>query len=114
MAGQQELGAGLDEPSAHDLATERSALVRLCMYALDRARSPGVTERIESGLAEIGVEALRPDGQRFDPAVHEAGGVVATSDPALDGVIAETELTGFSDRGELLRVPIVTVYQQSS
>ncbi|MEU5690678.1 nucleotide exchange factor GrpE [Actinosynnema sp. NPDC020468] len=89
---------------------ERRALVQLCLYALDRARSSGVVERIEDGLAAIGVVALRPDGERFDPSVHEAGGVVPTEDAALDGLVAETEVVGFADRGRTLRAPIVTVY----
>jgi molecular chaperone GrpE len=89
---------------------ERRALVQLCLYALDRARSSGVVERIEDGLALIGVVALRPDGERFDPAVHEAGGVVQTDDVALDGLVAETEVVGFVDRGRPLRAPVVTVY----
>jgi hypothetical protein len=93
---------------------ERKSLVQLCLYALDRARSAGVVERLEEGLAGVGVDAIRPDGARFDPAHHEAGGTVATSDEALDGVVAETEVVGFSDRGEVLRVPIVTVYSKSA
>jgi molecular chaperone GrpE len=92
---------------------ERKSLVQLCLYALDRARSTGVAERIEEGLAAVGVMALRPDGQRFDPTYHEAGGTVATEDDGLDGVVAETEVVGFSDRGELLRAPIVTVYNRA-
>jgi hypothetical protein len=89
---------------------ERRALVQLCLYALDRARSTGVVERLEDGLATIGVVAWRPDGQRFDPSLHEAGGTVHTDDPNLDGVVAETEVVGFVDRGRTLRPPIVTVY----
>jgi molecular chaperone GrpE len=90
---------------------ERKSLVQLCLYALDRARSPGVVERIEEGLAGIGVSALRPDGDVFDPAHHEAGGTVATADLTMDGVVAETEVVGFADRGRLLRAPIVIVYK---
>jgi hypothetical protein len=106
-------------PSAEALAldqalTERKSLVQLCLYALDRAKSPGVVERIEEGLAGVGVVAVRPDGVRFDPAHHEAGGTVATPDENLDGVVAETEVVGFSDRGEALRVPIVTVYSKNA
>lgn len=92
--------------------SERKSLVQLCLYALDRARSAGVAERLEEGLAGIGVDALRPDGDRFDPAHHEAGGTVAAEDESLDGVVAETEVVGFSDRGEVLRAPIVTVYSK--
>lgn len=100
-----------------ELATalsDRQALIRLCLYALDRARSGGVVERIEQGLAEIGIHALRPDGARFDPAIHEAGGAVSTDDPGLDGTVAETELVGFHDHDQTLRVPIVTVYTRRS
>ncbi|MDU0293918.1 nucleotide exchange factor GrpE [Saccharothrix longispora] len=89
---------------------ERRALVQLCLYALDRARSSGVVERLEEGLAGIGVTALRPDGERFDPSRHEAGGTVPTQDVSLDGVVAETEVVGFADRGRTLRAPVVTVY----
>ena len=93
---------------------ERKSLVQLCLYALDRAKSAGVAERLEEGLAGVGVDAIRPDGVRFDPAFHEAGGTVATGDETLDGVVAETEVVGFSDRGDVLRVPIVTVYSKSA
>jgi hypothetical protein len=110
-AGVQPSAGALSGKGDHDRAVqERGVLVQLCMYAWDRARSSGVAERIERGLASVGVTALRPNGDRFDPAQHEAGGTVATEDPALDGVVAETEIVGFSDRGTLLRVPIVTVY----
>ncbi len=93
---------------------ERKSLVQLCLYALDRARSAGVVERLEEGLAGVGVDAIRPDGVRFDPTYHEAGGTVATADETLDGVVAETEVVGFSDRGEVLRAPIVTVYSKGA
>jgi hypothetical protein len=103
---------GIGAELTNQVLAERKSLVALCLYALDRARSTGVAERIEEGLAAVGVAALRPDGQRFDPTYHEAGGTVATEDEALDGVVAETEVVGFSDRGELLRAPIVTVYNR--
>jgi molecular chaperone GrpE len=91
--------------------SERESLVQLCLYALDRARSAGVAERLEEGLAGAGVAAIRPDGDLFDPARHEAGGTVPTQDVTMDGVVAETEVVGFADRGKLLRAPIVTVYK---
>jgi molecular chaperone GrpE len=114
-------GADFDPPASPDTPSnalevalaERRSLVQLCIYALDRARSAGVAERIEEGLAGVGVSAVRPDGVRFDPAHHEAGGTVATPDESLDGLVAETEVVGFADRGELLRAPIVTVYSRA-
>jgi molecular chaperone GrpE len=89
----------------------RRTLVQLCVYALERTRSDGVAERIERGLAGVGVASVRPDGQFFDPALHEAAGTVPTDDAALDGTIAETEMVGFTDQGRLLRVPVVLVYR---
>ena len=91
---------------------DRQALIKLCLYAIDRARSGGVVERLEQGLAGVGVTAVRPAGQRFDPALHEAGGAVLTDDPALEGMVAETEVAGYTDRDTLLRAPIVTVYRK--
>ncbi|MBY8849805.1 nucleotide exchange factor GrpE [Saccharothrix sp. MB29] len=88
---------------------ERRALVQLCLYALDRARSSGVVERLEEGLAGIGVTALRPDGS-VRPVAARGGGTVPTQDVSLDGVVAETEVVGFADRGRTLRAPVVTVY----
>jgi molecular chaperone GrpE len=102
------------DPRLDQALAERKVLVQLCLYALDRARSPGVVERLEEGLAGVGVTSLRPDGIRFDPAFHEAGGTVATADEELDGVVAETEVVGFSDRGEVMRPPIVTVYSKAA
>jgi hypothetical protein len=49
----------------------------------------GRGKRIEHGLGGIGMRALRPDGERFDPAVHEV------HRPRM-----------------LLRAPIVTVYSK--
>ena len=97
-------------PDLEQALAERQSLIQLCLYALDRARSSGVVERLEQGLAAVGVRALRPDGDRFDPALHEAGGALPTDDAALDGMVAETEVVGFADRERLLRAPIVTVY----
>lgn len=116
MSGTEPL-PGPSEPDVRTIAdelldqalAERRALVQLCLYALDRASS-GVVERLLEGLQDIGVTAVRPDGQRFDPSVHEAGGTVETDDPTLAGLVAETEVVGFADRGRTLRAPIVTVY----
>lgn len=91
--------------------SERSALIDLCLYALDRAKSAGVVERLAEGFDEVGVVALRPDGERFDPARHEAAGTVPTDDPELDGLVAETEILGFADRDRMLRPPVVLVHQ---
>jgi molecular chaperone GrpE len=107
--------AGQELPDPYGMLAQtladRRTLVQLCLYALDRARSDGVAERIERGLAGVGVAPVRPDGLPFDPALHEAAGTVPTQDAGLDGLIAETEVVGFTDHGRVLRVPVVTVYQ---
>src|SRR3954471_684687 len=119
-----ERGAAASDTDVHPLQqqvadleralADRQALIQMCLYALDRARSGGVVERLEEGLAAIGVEALRPDGQRFDPPRPGAGGASPTEDPALEGIVAETEVTGFADHDRLLRAPIVTVYAKKT
>lgn len=96
-----------------EVMAQRTALIEMCLYAMDRARSAGVVERLTEGLRGVGVCAVRPEGERFDPAVHEAAGTVGTDDPALDGMIAEIEVVGFVDRDTVLRAPVVTVYQHS-
>lgn len=93
------------------LQVDRQRFIELCLYARDRVSSPAAAERIDAGLLELGIEALRPDGERFDPALHEAAATVATDDPALHGMIAETETPGYSDGGYVVRPPIVTVYR---
>ncbi|MBA8827675.1 hypothetical protein FHX42_005080 [Saccharopolyspora lacisalsi] len=117
-SGRTEWGADMtvvgseavSDPLNRALA-ERAKLIELCMYALDRARSIGVAERLSEGMDGIGVKVLRPDGERFDPCHHEAAGTVDTDDPDRDGLIAETEVVGFADRDRLVRPPVVTVYQ---
>ena len=106
-ASNTDVDAVLDRALA-----DRQALIQLCLYALDRARSGGVVERIEQGLARIGVTAVRPEGQRFDPSVHEAGGAVETDNPDLVGLVAETEVPGYADHDRLLRAPVVMVYKK--
>lgn len=101
-----------DAPAtAPSASAERAILLDLLIYAWDRARSVGVWERLTTGLARIGVEVIRPDGEVFDPACHEVGGVAKTSDPAMHNRIAETESAGFRDRGRLIREPVVVVYR---
>lgn len=84
------------------------------IYAFDRARTPAVQDRLAAGLAQIGVQVLRPDGGPFDPCSQEAGGVLPTADPALHNVIAETESAGFRDGERIVREPVVVVYRLSA
>jgi len=94
------------------LVAERARLIEICLYARDRVNSPAAAERIDTGLADLGVTPVRADGEPFDPGLHEASASVPTSDPALHGLVAETELLGYADRGVLVRPPVVTVYRR--
>lgn len=96
-----------------DLESERRQLIDLLIYAWDRARSPGVWERLTEGLAAVGVAVLRPDGEPFDAAMHEVGGVESTDDETRIDTVAETEVAGFADRGRMIREPVVVVYRRS-
>jgi hypothetical protein len=93
---------------------DRDGLVQTCIYLRDRVTSTALAARIDQTLAQVGVAPVDPTGQRFDPSHHEAGGTVATSDAGLVGTIAAVEAPGYADRGVLLRVPVVTVYQRSA
>jgi molecular chaperone GrpE len=94
------------------LRGERRGLIELCLYARDRANSRAAADRIDSGLADLGVTTLRPDGQQFDPGQHEAAASVPTDDPARHGTVAETEVPGYADRGVVVRPPVVSVYRR--
>jgi molecular chaperone GrpE len=96
------------------LAEERAKLIEICLYARDRVNSPAAAERVDSGLADLGVTMVRPDGELFDPALHEASATVPTVDPALHGLVAETELAGYADRGVLVRPAVVSVYRREA
>lgn len=98
-----------DETTAEQ---DRAVLLDLLIYAFDRAKSAGVQERLANGLEAIGVTVERPDGELFDPARHEVGGVRETDDAELDGTVAETETAGFSDRGSSIREAVVVVYRR--
>ncbi|MTD15870.1 nucleotide exchange factor GrpE [Nakamurella sp. YIM 132087] len=104
-------GDGAVEAVTDPAAAERRVLIDLLIYAWDRAKSPGVWERLSAGLESVGVQVIRPDGEKFDPAHHEAGGIERTDDPARHDVVAETELAGFVDRGTVIREPVVVVYR---
>lgn len=111
LVDSADADAGAVTPAADP---ERRQLIELLMYAWDRARSPGVWERLTEGLAAVGVTVLRPDGEPFDPNAHEVGGVEPTADDALVDTVAETEVAGFADRGTVIREPVVVVYRRQS
>ncbi|MCC3763242.1 nucleotide exchange factor GrpE [Glycomyces sp. TRM65418] len=102
----------LTEPArAAQVMADRTVLVDACIWMRDRATSPALAQHLDGAFARVGVSQVDATGQRFDPSVHEAGSVIAAGSPAEDGIIARTETPGYTDRGRLLRHPIVTVYR---
>ena len=90
--------------------TGRSS-VEACIWMRDRATSPALAQHLDGAFTRVGVTGVDATGQRFDPAVHEAGGTVAAGSPAEDGIIARTEQVGTPTAVASLRHPIVTVYR---
>jgi len=104
--------AQLAEPArAAQSMADRTVLVDACIWMRDRATSPALAQHLDGAFTRVGVAQVDATGQRFDPAVHEAGSVIAATNPAEDGIIARTETPGYIDRGRLLRHPIVTVFR---
>lgn len=93
------------------LRVERTELIKLCLYARDRLTSEAAASKVDDGLAALGVEAVRPDGEPFDPAAHHAVATVETDDPDLHDTVAATEEAGYVDRGTVIREPGVAVYR---
>lgn len=98
-------------PDTKRLATERKTLVETCIYVRDRATSKAIGDRLAWALSEVGVVEDRPTGESFDTARHEAGGTAPTEDRQMEGKIAAVEISGYTDRGHVVRAPVVTVFQ---
>ena len=93
------------------LASERGALVALCIELDDMLASEALRERLRRGLRRVGVEAVDPIGAAFDAEAHRAVGTAPAPDPAQELVIARVERSGFRDRGDELRPADVIVYR---
>ncbi|MEU5871299.1 nucleotide exchange factor GrpE [Glycomyces sp. NPDC047369] len=110
-SGAIPVGQLQDSARAAQNAADRTVLVETCVWMRDRATSPALAQHLDGAFAKVGVAQVDATGQRFDPAVHEAGSTVAARGPADEGIIARTEQIGYTDRGRILRHPIVTVYR---
>ncbi|PRY56921.1 nucleotide exchange factor GrpE [Glycomyces artemisiae] len=110
-SGAIPVGQLQDSARAAQNAADRTVLVETCVWMRDRATSPALAQHLDGAFAKVGVTQVDATGQRFDPAVHEAGSTVAARGPADEGIIARTEQIGYTDRGRILRHPIVTVYR---
>lgn len=65
-------------------------------------------------LGELGLERIETVGQRFDPTLHEAIGLVAVDDPAQDGMVISEVTPGFALGGQVMRAPRVQVGRLAS
>ncbi|HEU5210564.1 MAG TPA: nucleotide exchange factor GrpE [Longimicrobiales bacterium] len=70
-----------------------------------------VERKLLQSLNTAGLEAIDPAGQVFDPNAMEAIGIVATDDPAQDGLVADVYQKGYRFSGHLVRPARVRVYQ---
>ena len=88
--------------------------------AADTADAPDTTRVVVEGvelvrksftskLSALGVKHRPSLGQRFDPALHEAIGMVPVDDPARDGEIVAVVREGFDIDGDVLRPAAVAV-----
>ena len=68
-----------------------------------------VRHQLEGVLRGYGVERIEAIGQRFDPAVHEAIGMIAVDDPQRHGSVVHQAEPGYRMAGRLLRPARVSV-----
>jgi molecular chaperone GrpE len=99
------LSAGIDPgaPESADAPTEE--------VSAHQALARGVAlvyRELSDALARAGVEAYEPSGERFDPALHEAGSTTASED-AESGTVLETVAKGYRLDGQVLRAARVVV-----
>lgn len=68
-----------------------------------------VHRQVLTRLSEMGVVPMDATGERFDPNLHEAVGMVPVADAAKDQVVLEEERKGYTYKGRLLRAARVVV-----
>jgi molecular chaperone GrpE len=69
-----------------------------------------VGRKLWKELESSGLERLDPQGQPFDPSIHEAVATVPATDAALDHTVSATFQPGYRFKGALLRPARVQVY----
>lgn len=103
--------------AAHTVSSEAFAsLFSGLLLAIDRLNGEEMTEQlVMSVIDEIldvcaarGLTPIDASGE-FDPHVHEAVGVINTSDSSENGMIVRVERTGYSLAGKVLRPARVVV-----
>lgn len=64
-------------------------------------------------LEELGLKRITTIGERFDPNLHDAIGIMPVSDPSQDGMIVAEFSAGFLLDGKVMRSPKVQVGKAS-
>jgi hypothetical protein len=96
-------------PDAREVTAQRASLVSTLVELVEQA-PPGLTQRITSALAAVGVTAQSLDGQPFDPTWQTAVGSEPAPTPLHAQLVARTERPLFVDNGRRLNRPLVVVY----
>ena len=60
-------------------------------------------------LETLGVSIIKSEGEKFDPALHDAAGTEKVDDPELDGKVAAERLKGYRTKDRVLRPAQVIV-----
>lgn len=119
----------IEREAERDLARQRRETIAPFLEVLDDmdralAASDDASDRMRQGVEMIrdrflaklrdqGVTTMTVDGEPFDPARHEAMGVVPVSDPTLDGTVMDVLRAGYTLDGVVLRPAGVTVGRMS-
>jgi molecular chaperone GrpE len=70
-----------------------------------------VEKKLDKSLRAAGLEIINPAGEKFDPAMHEAVAIEATTKSDLDGTVAQVYQVGYAFKGQMLRPARVVVRQ---
>lgn len=68
-----------------------------------------VQRQFISVLEGLGVSAIKSQGEKFDPALHDASGTELVNDPELEGKVITERLKGYRTSERVLRPSQVTV-----
>lgn len=68
--------------------------------------------KLHKELEASGLERIAPEGDVFDPAIHEAVAVVPPEDPEQDHTVKATFQVGYRYKGMVLRPARVQVYSE--
>jgi hypothetical protein len=90
-------------------ARQRATLAR-SLAELVPSMPDALVWQAEKALAEVGVRAVVPDGEPFDPARHHVVGTQPVPPGGRENTIARTVRSGYADDQDILVYPKVVVY----